>query len=155
LFECEATVVLDWLCCHTHIAYSFLVDSRSALKGRALTYKKEDLMENNIVSHIKFTVKDGCVDAFVEAMNKIDKDPLFAALRTFTIQPDEHVFIVTNIYDDIEHVMSIQEKGLAWLDEVEPLLVCAEDGSRKEAWSGPIIFGRSEVTPCAPYGFDD
>ena len=33
-------------------------------------------MENNIVSHIKFTVKDGCVDAFVEAMNKIDKDPL-------------------------------------------------------------------------------
>ena len=112
-------------------------------------------MENNIVSHIKFTVKDGCVDAFVEAMNKIDKDPLFAALRTFTIQPDEHVFIVTNIYDDIEHVMSIQEKGLAWLDEVEQLLVCAEDGSRTEAWSGPIIFGRSEVTPCAPYGFDD
>jgi hypothetical protein len=103
-------------------------------------------MENNIVSHIKFTVKDGCVDAFVKAMNKIDKDPLFA---------DEHVFIVTNIYDDIEHVMSIQEKGLAWLDEVEPLLVCAEDGSRTEAWSGPIIFGRSEVTPCVPYGFDD
>ena len=89
-------------------------------------------MDNNIVSHITLTVKVGCVDAFVEAMNKIDKDPLFAALLTFTILPDKHVFIVTNSYDDIEHVMSIQEKGLAWLDKVEPLLVCAEDGSRTD-----------------------
>jgi hypothetical protein len=46
-------------------------------------------MKNNIVSHLKFTVKDGCVDDFLAAVAKIDSDPLFAALRTFTIQPEE------------------------------------------------------------------
>lgn len=108
-------------------------------------------MKNNIVSHIKFTIKDGCMDDFVAAQAKIDNDPLFAALRTFTIQPEENVFIVTNIYDDIDQVMSIQEKALKWLDEIEPMLVWTEDGSRTEAWSGPITFGRCEVIPCAPY----
>ena len=108
-------------------------------------------VKNNIVSHIKFTIKDGCMDDFVAAQAKIDNDPLFAALRTFTIQPEENVFIVTNIYDDIDQVMSIQEKALQWLDEIEPRLVCSEDGSRTEACSGPITFGRCEVIPCAPY----
>ena len=41
-------------------------------------------------------------------------------------------FIVTNIYDDIDHVISTQEKGLAFLDEIVLLLMCAEDGSRTE-----------------------
>ncbi|MDA9795295.1 hypothetical protein N9C22_03445 [Paracoccaceae bacterium] len=108
-------------------------------------------MKNNIVSHLKFTVKNGCVDDFLAAVAKIDSDPLFAALRTFTIQPEENVFVVTNIYDDIDQVMSIQDKALEWLDEIEPLLVCAADGSRTEAWSGPIMYGRSEVMSCAPY----
>lgn len=63
--------------------------------------------------------------------------------------------MVTNIYDDIDQVMSIQDKALEWLDEIEPLLVCTADGSRTEAWSGPIMYGRSELTPCAPYSFDD
>ena len=108
-------------------------------------------MKNNIVSHIKFTIKDGCIDDFLAAQAKVDSDPLFAALRTFTIQPEENVFIVTNIYDDIDQVMSIQEKALQWLDEIEQLLVCAEDGSRTEAWPGLTTFGRCEATPCAPY----
>ena len=108
-------------------------------------------MKNKIVSHLKFTVKDGCVDDFLAAVAKIDSDPLFAALRTFTIQPEENVFVVTNIYDDIDQVMSIQDKALEWLDEIEPLLVCTADGSRAEAWSGPIMYGRSEITPCTPY----
>ena len=108
-------------------------------------------MKNNIVSHIKFTIKDGCVEDFLAAQAKIDSDPLFSALRTFTIQPEENVFIVTNICDDIDQVMSIQEKALQWLDEIEPLLVCTEDGSRTEAWSGLVTFGRCEATPCAPY----
>ena len=112
-------------------------------------------MKNNIVSHLKFTVKNGCVDDFLAAVAKIDSDPLFAALRTFTTQPEENVFVVTNIYDDIDQVMSIQDKALEWLDEIEPLLVCTADGSRTEAWSGPIMYGRSELTPCAPYSFDD
>ena len=90
-------------------------------------------------------------DDFLAAAAKIDSDPLFADLRSFTIQPEENVFIVTNIYDDIDQVMSIQEKGLQWLDEIEPMLVCTEDGSSTEAWSGPITFGRCEATPCAPY----
>ena len=112
-------------------------------------------MKNNIVSHLKFTVKDECVDDAQLLQQKIDSDPLFALLRTFTIQPKENVFVVTNIYDDIDQVMSIQDKALEWLDEIEPLLVCTADGSRTEAWSGPIMYGRSEVTACAPYGFDD
>ena len=108
-------------------------------------------MKNNIVSHLKFTVKDGCVDDFLASVAKIDSDPLFAALRTFTIQPEENVFVVTNIYDDIDQVMSIQDKALEWLEEIEPLLVCTADGSRTEAWSGPIMYGRREVMSCAPY----
>ena len=126
----------------------------SALRYLKSKYRRSD-MKNNIVSHLKFTVKDGCVDDFLASVAKIDSDPLFAALRTFTIQPEENVFVVTNIYDDIDQVMSIQDKALEWLDEIEPLLVCTADGSRTEAWSGPIMYGRSEITPCAPYSFDD
>ena len=63
--------------------------------------------------------------------------------------------MVTYIYDDIDQVMSIQDKALEWLDEIEPFLVCTADGSRTEAWSGPIMYGRSEIIPCAPYSFDD
>ena len=85
------------------------------------------------------------------AQAKVDSGPLLETLHTFTIQPEENVFIVTNIYDDIEQVMSIQEKALQWLDEIEQLLVCAEDGSRTEAWPGLTTFGRCEATPCAPY----
>ena len=94
-------------------------------------------MKNNIVSHIKFTIKDGCMDDFLAAQAKIDSDPLFAALRSFTIQPEENVFIVTNIYDDIDQVMSIQEKALQWLDEIEPMLVCSE------AHSSPFAVGKT------------
>ena len=42
-------------------------------------------MKNNIVSHLKFTVKDGCVDDFLASVAKIDRDPLFATLRTFAV----------------------------------------------------------------------
>ena len=108
-------------------------------------------MKNKIISHLKFTVKDGCIDDFLASVTKIDSDPLFAALRTLTIQPEENVFVVTNIYDDIDKVMSIQDKALGWLDEIEPILVCTAGGSRTEAWSGPILYRRSEVTSCAPY----
>ena len=108
-------------------------------------------MKNKIVSHLNFTIKDGCVDNFLAACAKVDSDPLLEALRTFTIQPEENVFLVTNIYDDIDHFISIQEKALQWLDEIEPLLIYAEDGSRSEAWSWPMAFGRCEVIPCAAY----
>ena len=63
-------------------------------------------MKNKIISHLKFTVKDKCVDDFVAAVAKLDSDPLFAALRIFTIPPEENVFVVINIYDDIDQVMS-------------------------------------------------
>ena len=121
----------------------------SALRYLKSKYWRSDV-KNNIVSHLTFTVKDGCVNDFLAAVAKIDSDPLFAALRTFTIQQEENVFVVTNNYD-IDQVMSIQDKALEWLDEIEPLLVCTADGSRTEAWSGPIMYGRSEITPCAPY----
>ena len=72
------------------------------------------------------------MEDFLSAARKIDSHPLFSDLRTFTTQPKENVFIVTNIYDDIDHVISTQEKGLAFLDEIVLVLMCAEDGSRTE-----------------------
>ena len=109
--------------------------------------------EKNIVSYLKFTIKDGGVDDFLAAQGKIDRDQLFAALSTFTIQTEENLFIVNNIYDGINQIKSIQEKALQWLDEIEPLLVYLEDESRTKAWSAPITFGRCEATPCARYSF--
>ena len=88
---------------------------------------------------------------FVASAATLNNDPLFANLLTFTIQPEENVFIVTNIYDDIDQVMSIQDKALEWLDNVEHLLVCNDQGSRTEAWSGPITYGRCEAIPCQLY----
>lgn len=63
-------------------------------------------MKYKIVSQLKFTVKDECLDDFLAAVAKIDSYRLFAALRTFTIQPEENVFVVINMYDDIDQVMS-------------------------------------------------
>ena len=108
-------------------------------------------MKDKIVSHVKFTIKEGCVSDFLAAQTEIDSDPLFSKLLTFTIQPEENVFIVTNIYEDIEQAMSIQDKALEWLDSIEHLLVCDDEGSRTEAWSGPITFGRCEAISCQLY----
>ena len=40
-------------------------------------------MQNNIVSHIKFTIKDGCVEDFLKAVKKIDSEPQFANYSGF------------------------------------------------------------------------
>lgn len=72
------------------------------------------------------------MEDFLSAARKINSHPLFSDLRTFTTQPKENVFIVTNIYDVIDYVMSTQEKGLALLEEIVPSLMCAEDGSKTE-----------------------
>ena len=131
----EGQLHQDYTCGHTTVFWSQQLEAGC---------------ENKLVSHIKFTIKDGFADDFLAAQAKVGSDPLFAALPTFTIQPDENVFTVTNIYDDIDQVMSILAKAFLWLDEIKPLLVCTEDGSRTKAWSRPTTFGRCEATPCDP-----
>ena len=42
-------------------------------------------MKNNIVTNIKFIIKEGCVDDFLAAQAKMEGDPLLAPLSTFTI----------------------------------------------------------------------
>ena len=110
--------------------------------------EKSKYMNKQFVSHIKFTVKLGCVEDFLKAQSRADTDPLFSYLKTFTIQTEENAFVVTNIYDEIDQVMSTQDKALAWLDEIEPLHVTNENGSRTEDWLCTITQGRCEIVPC-------
>ena len=107
-------------------------------------------MKDKVVSHVKFTIKDRCVSDFVASAATLNNDPLFANLLTFKIQPEENVFIVTNIYDDIDQVMSIQDKALEWLDSVEHLLVCNDREVELKLGQGQQ-HGRCEAIPCQLY----
>jgi hypothetical protein len=95
-------------------------------------------MTTKIMSHIKFTTKDGFDDMFLEAAEAFNKK-IMTDFEWYITKIDENIYMATNIYADLDQVMDIQDAELQWLDEIEHMLVLTDDGSRTVADSGPIV----------------
>ena len=95
-------------------------------------------MTTKIMSHIKFTTKDGFDDMFLEAAVAAYKRFL-TDVEWYIAKTDENFFMITCIYQDLDKIIDIQDPALQWLDEIEHMLVLTDDGSRTVADSGPIV----------------
>tara|TARA_B100001059_G_scaffold209650_1_gene222744 strand:+ start:401 stop:718 length:318 start_codon:yes stop_codon:yes gene_type:complete len=89
----------------------------------------------NIVTVVKYKVKDGYEDAFVAAINDYDySNSNF--MRLIALDDNQYVSIME--YDDIEKTGQDEVTGLSWLDQVEHMLEFFGE-SRTDAYSGIVM----------------
>ena len=89
---------------------------------------------SKVWSIIKFKIKEGCVDEFLEMERKLlSPRNHFLSSRIIRIDQREYANIVE--YESMDKTIDHQDEGLDWLDSVEHLLEWYED-SRTDAFSG-------------------
>ena len=89
----------------------------------------------NIVTVVKYKVKQGYEDDFVNAINDYDySNSNFMRL----IALDDNSYVTIMEYDDIEKTGQDEVTGLSWLDQVEHMLEFFGE-SRTDAYSGIVM----------------
>ena len=73
----------------------------------------------NIVTVVKYKVKDGYVDDFIKAINEYDYSKALY-MRLISISENEFVSIME--YDEIDKTGDDEVDGVNWLDTVEHML---------------------------------
>ena len=89
----------------------------------------------NIVTIVKYKLKDGYVDDFIKAINDYDYSKALS-MRLISISDNEYVSILE--YDDIEKTSDDEVDGINWLDTVEHMLEFYGE-SRTESYSGLVL----------------
>ena len=89
----------------------------------------------NIVTIVKYKLKDGYVDDFMKAINDYDYSKALS-MRLISISDNEYVSIME--YDEIEKISDDEVDGINWLDTVEHMLELYGE-SRTESSSGLVL----------------
>ena len=89
----------------------------------------------NIVTVVKYTVKDGYVDDFIKAINGYDYSKALY-MRLISISENEFVSIME--YDEIDKTGDDEVDGINWLDTVEHMLEFYGE-SRTDSCSGLVL----------------
>jgi hypothetical protein len=85
----------------------------------------------NIMTVVKYKVKDGFEEDFVNAINAYDYSKSLS-MRLVSLPDNEYLSIME--YDQIDKTSADEETGINWLDKVEHMLVLFGE-SRTEACS--------------------
>jgi len=89
----------------------------------------------NIVTVVKYKLKDGFEDDFIKAINEYDYTNSLS-MRLISIGDNEYLSIME--YDEIDKTSNDEVQGINWLDTVEHMLVFF-DKSRTESCSGIVV----------------
>ena len=89
----------------------------------------------NIMTVVKYKVKDGFEEDFVNAINEYDYSKSLS-MRLISLPDNEYISIIE--YDEIDKTSADEETGVNWLDTVEHMLVLFGE-SRTEACSGIVV----------------
>ena len=89
----------------------------------------------NIVTIVKYKLKDGYVNDFIKAINDYDYSKALS-MRLISISDNEYVSIME--YDEIEKTSDDEVDGINWLDTVEHMLEFYGE-SRTESSSGLVL----------------
>ena len=89
----------------------------------------------NIVTVVKYKLKDGFEDDFIKAINDYDYSNSLS-MRLISIGDNEYLSIME--YDEIDKTSNDEVQGINWLDTVEHMLVFF-DKSRTESCSGIVV----------------
>ena len=90
----------------------------------------------NVVSIVKFKVKDGFEDAFLEALKSYDYSK---AIRCKALLLGENEFVTISEYASIDAIGDDEVTGLEWLDSVTHMLEYFGE-SRTQSYSGLVAF---------------
>ena len=93
------------------------------------------MSEMNVISVVKYKVKDGFENEFVEALNGYDYSKSVVA-KAISIGDNEYVSI--SEYDSIDAIGDDEVTGLEWLDNVTHMLEYFGE-SRTQSYSGLVI----------------
>ena len=89
----------------------------------------------NIMTVVKYKIKDGFEEDFVNAINAYDYSKSLS-MRLVSLPDNEYLSIME--YDQIDKTSADEETGINWLDTVEHMLVLFGE-SRTEACSGIVV----------------
>ena len=89
----------------------------------------------NIVTVVKYKLKEGFEDEFIKAINDYDYSNSLS-MRLISIGNNEYLSIME--YDEIDKTGDDEIDGINWLDTVEHMLELFED-SRTESCSGLVL----------------
>ena len=89
----------------------------------------------NIVTVVKYKLKDGFEDEFITAINDYDYSNSLS-MRLVSIGNNEYLSIME--YDEIDKTGDDEIDGVNWLDTVEHMLKFYEE-SRTDACSGLVL----------------
>jgi hypothetical protein len=97
------------------------------------------LRRMNVVSVVKFKVKDGFKDAFLEALKSYDYSN---AISSKTLLVGENEVVTISEYTSIDAIGDDEVTGLEWLDSVTHMLEYFGE-SRTQSYSGLVAFDTS------------
>ena len=89
----------------------------------------------NIVTVVKYKLKEGFEDEFIKAINDYDYSNSLS-MRLISIGNNEYLSIME--YDEIDKTGDDEIDGINWLDTVEHMLELFED-SRTNSCSGLVL----------------
>jgi len=90
----------------------------------------------NVVSVVKFKVKDGFKDPFLEALKSYDYSN---AISSKVLLVDENEVVTISEYASIDAIGDDEVTGLEWLDSVTHMLEYFGE-SRTQSYSGLVAF---------------
>ena len=90
----------------------------------------------NVVSVVKFKVKNGFEDAFLEALKSYDYSK---AISSKALLLGENEFVSISEYPSIDAIGDDEVTGLEWLDSVTHMLEYFGE-SRTQSYSGFVAF---------------
>ena len=90
----------------------------------------------NVVSVVKFKVKDGFKDPFLEALKSYDYSN---AISSKVLLVDENEVVTISEYASIDAIGDDEVTGLEWLDSVTHMLEYSGE-SRTQSYSGLVAF---------------
>ena len=89
----------------------------------------------NIITIVKYKLKDGYIDDFIKAINDYDYSKALS-MRLISTGDNEYISIME--YDEIEKTGDDEVDGVNWLDTVEHMLEFYGE-SRTDSCSGLVL----------------
>ena len=89
----------------------------------------------NIITIVKYKLKDGYIDDFIKAINDYDYSKALS-MRLISTGDNEYISIME--YDEIDKTGDDEISGVDWLDSIEHMLEFFGD-SRTDACSGLVL----------------
>ena len=90
----------------------------------------------NVISVVKFKVKDGFEDEFLEALKSYDYS---TAISSKALLLGENEYVTISEYSSIDAIGDDEVTGLEWLDSVTHMLEHFGE-SRTQSYSGLVVF---------------